>query len=350
MNIEFLERKYLLPEGDAILAAANGQMGEQTLLICLCEKGRVSVSSLDTVTIQYGPVQFQKDIAEHLDLEKPIELVQYQHYLAAYNVKGLTGVVIDLNDSSFLLPLEREDYHCNLCSWPIGFATLDQQITLIHSTQWNRIDFTQLPSGKLLTERVVKFFKDKENINYLDYFHSQLYVAPDQEHFVVNGWHWAPFDQIWSWNIKQFLTEYELAGRGLSVIEVNGYNWDRPLCFVDNQTIAWAINTREAGSDVAPDTAPTELIFQDITTDKKIVNRMKFENFDLTSEKEVSGRLWFDRVNRLFIASAEEKGTTVTDESGQPIWHRPVKTDFANPDIQTIGMIESGTVNLLSWR
>jgi len=337
MNLEFITRQLPLNCESLLIAGAIG-----TTVSTVDEKGQVVAFALD------GTPFFQKDVSEHLDLSKAVEMILFESFIAVFNTRGLTGVVIDLEDSEFQFPLSREDYHCENCSWSIGWIKLDGVATLIHSTLWNRIDFTQLPSGKLLTDRVVKFFKDKDNINYLDYFHSQLFVAPDQKHFVVNGWHWQPWDQLWSWNVERFLKDYEPSGTGLNVVEVSGYNWDRPCCFIDNQTIAWGYNAREAGSDVAPDDQPTELIFQDINT-KEIVKRISFENFDLSSEKEVSGRLWFEPENRLFVVASEETGTTVTDEKGNKLWQHEAQADFVNTKLKTIGLLDQTHVSVVNW-
>ena len=294
------------------------------------------------------------ELPKSMQEEKLLDIHCHENFIAIVESRGLNGIVFRVDQNDWRLELFREDYHCSHCTWAIGFFKREEQVHLIHATQWNGLDVTCLENSQCLTTRQIDY--DKE-LNYLDYFHSRLHMSPDEQHFVINGWIWSPYDVLYAWNIDGFLETFESGYVDLSAFERNGYNWDRPCCFVDNDTIAWGLNLREAGSDVAPDDQPTELMFQNIHS-KKVIRRMPFEHFDLTEEKEVSGRLWFDSKNDSFICAsnigspnrgpaaeqiAPTRGTTIVNSQGKEIWRSPDTAEFVSTHEQVIGfMVDTG--------
>ena len=129
-------------------------------------------------------------------------------------------------------------------------------VHLIHATQWNRLDIACLENGQCLTEREIDA---KSNLNYLDFFHSRLHMSPDRKHFISSGWVWSPWDVWYCWSVDKFLKEFESGHVSLDALERNGYNWDRPCCFVDNETIAWGYNELEAHVPGTPTVSYTHL-------------------------------------------------------------------------------------------
>ena len=72
----------------------------------------------------------------------------------------------------------------------------------------------------------------------IDYFHSNLLVSKDYKHFLSNGWIWNPVDCISYFNIEEFLKEYEKCQVCVINEYISGYNWDRPIVFIDNKRFA----------------------------------------------------------------------------------------------------------------
>ena len=92
---------------------------------------------------------------------------------------------------------------------------------MIHQTQWNRLDITDLTTGQILTERVIRIEKigvDENNFtlfdkeNYEDFFHGLIHVSPNSKKFLSNGWCWHPFGLIECYGVEQFLKSYEPSG------------------------------------------------------------------------------------------------------------------------------------------
>ena len=312
-----------------------------------------------------GTVHSRLNLNPDLPVAKfALKIYSRDQWIVVVEEKGVRGIVVNLDDADWRMVLSREDYHVNHCSWAIGFFRREDAVVLIHATEWNRLDMTSLDTRQCLTEREVcsGIADGTETTNYLDFFHSRLHMAPDEKHFVINGWCWSPWDVMYAWNIDQFGDTFEPGGFCLNALDRNGYNWDRPCCFVDNETTAWGYNEREAGNGGVPDDQPTELVFQNIHS-AKIVRRMPFEYFELSGEKEAYGRLWFDTHQRLFIASPNLRGedfkfnhgeklreTFAVDESGALIKSWPVIAEFVEPTMATMGFIEEGSLRLIHWK
>jgi hypothetical protein len=308
------------------------------------------------LTNSQGEICCRWDLPESMHNVLILEIHCYENYAAIVESKGLNGVVFATDDPKWQMELSRKDYHSGNCTWPIGFFKRDSKVNLIHATLWNRIDFTELKSGNVLTAREVDYEKKK---NYLDYFHSSLYVSPDEQHFVVNGWCWSPWDVLYSWNIDQFNCGFEPGGNCLDMLERSGYNWDRPCCFIDNDTIAWGYNEREACEPGVPDHQGTELIFQNIHS-KELTQRMPFEFFDLLEKVEARGRLWFDSQKQIFVCSSErekkasqlpveQRGTSIVDTDGKELHHWQQIAQFVSAENQMIGFVTGRKIKIVEY-
>ena len=262
-----------------------------------------------------------------LDLESGIKIYSYKNYVAFVNTISTKGFMFNLLDNSLHLSLERGDYHVEHCSFPIAFYSRKDEVFLIHGTDWNRLDITSLSDKKLMTDRIVAYHKENP-VNYFDYFHSLLCISPDEKHFISNGWVWSPYDLLMMWQIEDFLTEYELKYQNLSDLDTSGYNWDRPLCWIDEKTIAYGYNALESGEDDLSEDTPTEIIIQNIHNNE-ILERIAFEGFYLNDYKEVKGTLIFDQNKAIFIAFSFEKGITIIDKKGSLVY----KNEHIFPDI-----------------
>jgi len=115
------------------------------------------------------------------------------NYICLVERYNRNGYVLNLSDSNFLKKLERGDYQVGHCAFPLAFYENDNQTFLIHGTDWNQLDITNLETDELLTDRIID---DEKDINSFDYFHSSLLMSPNSKHFTSNGWVWSPYDII----------------------------------------------------------------------------------------------------------------------------------------------------------
>ena len=318
-------------------------------VIVVTQKG--SIVAVDLA----GNTCFEKELPASIQEDQLLDVHCYGKFTAVVESRGLNGIVFRLDQPDWQMEISRKDYQCKHCTWPIGFFERNDMVHLIHATQWNRLDIACLENGQCLTEREIDA---KSNLNYLDFFHSRLHMSPDRKHFISNGWVWSPWDVLYCWSVDKFLKEFESGHVSLDALERNGYNWDRPCCFVDNETIAWGYNELEAHVPGTPTDQPTELIFQKIHT-KEIARRMVFEHFDLSGENEAYGWLWFDRQEDLFVCSsnrlpttelkAPTRGTTITDATGKELWRSPETAEFVSTQKQIIGFLADNKIELVQY-
>ena len=149
-------------------------------------------------------------------------------------------MVVNTENRSFSKKLIRGDYCVEHCSYPVAFYEYKNETYLIHATDWNRLDITNLNTDSLLTERVVDY---DTKTKYFDYFHSKLYISPNHKNFISNGWIWQPYDTITAYSIKEFLEKYELSNKVVEFEPTTGYNWDRPVCWINDELLCVGYNS-----------------------------------------------------------------------------------------------------------
>jgi hypothetical protein len=298
--------------------------------------------------------------------ELEITIHYHHHYICVTERFGVNGALVNLETGS-IRELIREDYHCDVSSYSIGFLEHDGKTLIICQTAWNRLDIIDAETGRCLTEREVYRRKTEEkdkngfilydDKNYLDYFHSRLHISPDSNYFLSNGWVWSPFDTITIFNIRDFFKTFE-PGAIMIDLENNtsGYNWDRPCCFVDNETIAVILDDAKKTGGLDPGEEKNyeynQLAFFKITDEyiKKHEHRytyiipektVKCVAFDADNEYgEVRGLLYFDQYKGYLVA-VTPGGSSAVSLSGEILAQVPeavfTKTTFNYVDNITIG-------------
>ena len=188
-------------------------------------------------------------------LNRPIKIYYHFPYVCVTERYGLNASTVNI-ESGHVLDFAREDYHCDVSSYSVGFLEREDRVLLMHQTQWNRLDITDLETGRMLTHRDIIYqetdetetnkwgtFPKMEKKNYIDYFHSLLHISPNGEHFLSNGWIWQPLDNIMCFDTECFFREYETCGKPIEYYR--GYAWDRPCTFAGNDTIVIAADKDE---------------------------------------------------------------------------------------------------------
>ena len=246
----------------------------------------------------------------HLNLQ----MHSFENYVCISQRNGLEGMIIDLTDSKFQKNLHRIDYQAEHCLFPIAFYKKENHVFLIHGTEWNRLDITCLDTDELLTSRIVDY---ETNSNYFDYFHSSILVSPDAKHFTSNGWVWQPYDVITVYSIDRFLKEFELSNMALNFEPVDGYNWDRPLCWIDNKTLGIGYNKNEERE--SKEDFPSQIIFVDII-ENQMIDRIEFDGFGLSEYGAAEGELFFDSTKSQFIGLNKKSGLLISDMKGKVLY------------------------------
>lgn len=138
-----------------------------------------------------------------LNIKHPLQIVISPNgrYAAVSNQRGRYGALFDLHSREQLpMQLERDGYHSDKSDFPLAFTEIPQGRTLlIHGSKWNRLDITDVLSGKNLSERTSPGFNKETNTtheHYLEYFHGQLHVSPDGKKVAETGWIWHPMPEV----------------------------------------------------------------------------------------------------------------------------------------------------------
>jgi hypothetical protein len=152
------------------------------------------------------------------------------------------GIVVDVKSKKVTMRLDRGKYRPEYTPFPATFFVLDNQLLLIHGTEWNRIDISNPQTGKRLTERTFLAWEDrKPPPHFLDYWHADLIVSPNQEWVAEYGWVWAPVGLLLSWNLRRWLYDnvWESEdGASVKRLAETSYYWNGPMCWIDDTTLA----------------------------------------------------------------------------------------------------------------
>ena len=249
---------------------------------------------------------------EHYDLDN-LQFHSLDQYLSITEVSGQNGILLNWLEGSRLKALRRGEYQVKNCIFPIAFLYHHDEPHLLCGTDWNRLDLIRLHDGVKLTDRVVDH---ETKSHYLDYFHSGLHPSLEGSQFLSNGWVWGPMDMILHSSITDFLKKYEHALHRLDYDDTSGYNWDRPVCWIDEHTVGIGYNRQENDDEPPEGEPPSEILWVD-TRSRTTVKRMEFDGFPIYTDGEVQGDLIYDQKDQIFIALSNRKGVYITDREGQ---------------------------------
>lgn len=156
-------------------------------------------------------------------------------YVAIAQRRGSLGVVIDVEAAQIISQLDRQDYYPEHGDFGLAFIRDPAgQTLLLHQSDWNRHDLLMVASGQNLTAR--------DHGDAKDYFCCNLVTSPNGEWVADSGWVWGPAGIVSSWNILSWLRDPNEPERGPSARTHRktycAYGWNRPMCFIDEHTLA----------------------------------------------------------------------------------------------------------------
>jgi len=259
--------------------------------------------------------------------EHEIELLFRHPFVCVTERFGLNGAVVNV-ESGAARPISREDEYSDVSTYSAAFAQPAGRLLFICQTQRNRLDVYDAETFELLTEREVycrdtgrKDARGKavyEEKNYLDYFHSRLYVSPDGRRFLDSGWYWTPFDTVLLFDTERFLRDFEPGHT--AVYSGNGYNWDRPIAWMDDSLFV-------AAGDDGHGTGRHPLVFYDASAEPEVtesgfrrikpVRTAQCGIFPVNSSGEAKGKLYFDRALGCLVALTADRGAFALSPEGE---------------------------------
>ncbi len=179
-------------------------------------------------------------------------------YIAIVVNYGQFGVVIKTQTGEILLNLDAKNYHNNTVPFSLAFTSFNYDDIVIYRSDWNKLNAYNLSLNKNLTERhIAKYEHEQCPEHYLNYFHGALYISPNAEYILDDGWVWHPVSIPRYWSLPTWLnTNVFESEDGESLKKLcQRENWDYPMCWLDNKTIAlWHIEIwDEEEFDLKPD-------------------------------------------------------------------------------------------------
>ncbi len=252
-------------------------------------------------------------IIELPGLAGELELVTFPGWACIAERFGTRAVLVNLA-TGHSRQFSREDHHAKHSSYSVAFVELDARTVLIAQTQWNRLDFFDVVTGELLTPRQID---PETKTNYRDYFHSRLSVSPDGGHFVSNGWVWHPLDVLLCFSTRRFLDEGEPSGCEIMGV---GYNWDRPICWVDSHTLVVAESVGEEPEDRHEPFHPFAIHRLPLPEGRNWERSgvIDLEIFPMDQYGEVKGLLGYVPSRDWLVAITPSDGTTAFTVQGEP--------------------------------
>lgn len=271
-------------------------------------------SEFDLVEIDLQNIQNRKVVSikgSSLNIEEKLDLTLSKsgRYLSIVNRHGSNGIVIDVLESKVTLNLNRGKYHVEQSVFPIAFIEKNKKEYLIHGTDWNRLDITELKTGNIVSQRSYESLEEDANKpeTELDYFHGSLHVSQNQNWIVENGWIWHPSGVLTAFNLDTWITKNVWESEdGESRFSFNWceYFWDRPLCWISDTTIAYW------GYGLDDEWLIPAVCFFDVEKKEEV----KWFGGPAPKSRQTSNML-FDE----YLISIEEKGTSIWNIDGEQL-------------------------------
>ncbi|MGW4381804.1 hypothetical protein [Kitasatospora sp. NPDC004531] len=175
--------------------------------------------------------------ADEDDVQLRLHVSRCGRWAAVVQDRGRYGTVVDLAGGAPELRLDGGDYCCDTVPFALAFVEHGGRPLVVHRTDWNRLDVTDLASGELLTTRRSP---DGEEEHDLDYFHGALALSPDGTRLLDSGWVWHPWAMPAVWSLTAWLHDnpYESEDGPSRAVYSEVSEWDRPAVWVDDERIA----------------------------------------------------------------------------------------------------------------
>ncbi|NND65529.1 MAG: hypothetical protein HKM24_06160 [Gammaproteobacteria bacterium] len=154
------------------------------------------------------------------------------------------GLVLLLPKCEVCLHLDCGDYHTEEAQFPVTFIQDGKRNLLVHATDWNRLDITDLSTGECLTNRNLDDMPEAEAVSGQHdilgtEWSGRLLPSPDQHRIATIGWVWHPVGLAFSWSVKDWFNNIWEADCGPSKrsYAMWEYFWYSPFVWLDNKRL-----------------------------------------------------------------------------------------------------------------
>lgn len=258
-----------------------------------------------------------------LDSKSNIKISPQDKYICITNQKGQYGALYDIQKGHLIKDLDRKTYHTEQSVFPVEFIERDGKTLLIHGSDWNHLDITDIQENKLISKRLNQY----QSEFYLDYFYGELHLSPDKKNILSSGWVWGPASVFKPINLDNWLStninEPETTRKnGYTIMS---YYWDRALCWIDNNTFAFLYDPKEEELDEEDcaemniDLKNSYILFYSLIN-AEIIKSIIFNDYPKNEYFEATSdcKLFFDG-NLIF--SSDKTGIIIYNIEGKKLYH-----------------------------
>lgn len=265
--------------------------------------------------------------------------------------------VVHYPDKYNSLRLWRGEYHVEITKFPIALFANDEGVPhLIYGNDWNHIQIMNLDTRQILTaakslieegaeEDHVAFYQKHEETNKLawprpyDYFYGRLEMSPNNKHFLSAGWAWGSSDSYTIYNVQDFIENPRISVRSI-------YSWehdDRAVCWIDNQTIAVAVDPRVEDDETATKDSPHQLHFYRLMDSTVELDR----KVDIHGVNLIHSEIYFNKELHVIVVVSDEIGVAVVSLDGVILLNEPeMKANYYNPKLNRFVHTENKTITI----
>ncbi|MHA2501421.1 MAG: hypothetical protein ACXAE3_00925 [Candidatus Kariarchaeaceae archaeon] len=202
-----------------------GDKSSSSVLVVVEDRlySRLDFTSIRFVEIAQGSIQSILEITDNtisqisgMDFTKEVSL-QYDSkagLIVVANTYGEFAYVLTTS-GELKLSTSRGKYQIKHSVFPLFLFEHNSVYYLIHGSDWNRLDISNIETGDIITARQVS--------DSFDYFHGKLLLSPNHTWLVSDGWVWAPVGMVTYWTLDRWFQDpgtpesrdvvYSLAGR-----------------------------------------------------------------------------------------------------------------------------------------
>lgn len=187
------------------------------------------------------PEAFTSTSNFNLHCSKDNEFVAITWNRVCVGTKVSLGVVLNTKNGDVELHLNNGYYYTDMAPFPVCFFNYKEKNLIVHATDWNKLDVTDIESGEVLTHRDLNQYP--EPLKDSDYGHTEwpslLLASPSEDQLAVQGWMWHPAGILYSFNLKNWL-EHNIWESDLiptKNIYTSMYDWCNPFCWINDTKI-----------------------------------------------------------------------------------------------------------------
>jgi len=157
---------------------------------------------------------------------------------------GQFGQIICNQTGEVLLHLDAQNYHADTVPFSIAFTQFENDDIVIYRSDWNKLDTFNLTQRSSSTDRHIAPYENERPEHYLDYFHGALYISPNGQYILDDGWIWHPIAVPKIWSLPTWLSLNPFESEDGTSVQQLCYrdNWNDPISWLDDTQIAiWNI-------------------------------------------------------------------------------------------------------------